>query len=84
MLTIYHMPWEKTPMDIGTGKATSIMELQAMFPRKRNQHYEFKKIRNVGAESSIADTSVAKDRIEFEAKIQLEDYILQEIGGKIK
>jgi UDP-glucose 4-epimerase len=84
MLTIENKPFEKSPMDIGTGKATSIMELQEMFPRKRNQHYEFKKIRNVGAESSIADTSIAKDRIGFEASIRLEEYINQEIGGKIR
>ena len=84
MLTIENMPFEKSPMDIGTGTETSIMDLQAMFPRKRNQHYEFKKIRNVGAESSIADTGIAKDRIGFEAPLRLEEYINQEIGGKVK
>jgi len=84
MLIIERMPFDKSPMDIGTGTSTSIMELQAMFPRKRNQHYEFKKIRNVGAESSIANTQIAKDRIGFEAQLRLEEYINQEIGGKIK
>ena len=84
MLIIEKMPFDKSPMDIGTGTKTSIMELQAMFPRKRNQHYEFKEIRNIGAESSIADTSVAKDRIGFEAPLRLEEYINSQIGGKIR
>ncbi len=74
-----YRPIEKTPMDIGTGKETSIMELQAMFPRKQNQHYEFTEIRNVGADSSIADTSVAKTRINFEATRKIEDYIKEMI-----
>jgi UDP-glucose 4-epimerase len=83
LLTLQHKPFNKSPMDIGTGKATSIMELQAMFPRKRNQHYEFKEIRNVGTDSSIADTSIAKDRIGFEAESRLEEYINQMIRGKV-
>ena len=40
---------------------------------------DLKKIRNVGAKSSIANISVAKERIGFEAKYKLEDYIKGEI-----
>lgn len=67
------------PMDIGTGKATSIIELVDMFPRKQNQHYEFQKIRNIGADSSIANTSRAERLIGFKAKRKLEDYIKEMI-----
>lgn len=72
-------PSDKSPMDIGTGKATSIMELVQMFPRKQNQHYEFIKGRNVGAGSSIAETMLAKNRIDFTATKKIEDYIKEMI-----
>lgn len=75
MNCFYHIPKVKNPMDIGTGKATSIMELVDMFPKKQNQHYEFQKIRNVGADSSIANIDRAQRLIGFKAKRKLEDYI---------
>lgn len=68
-------PEEKDPIDIGTGKSISIMNLMMMFPRKENYHYKFVDNRNAGANSSIADVSVAKERIGFEATRKLEDYI---------
>jgi len=67
------------PMDIGTGKATSIMELVTMFPKKQNQHFEYQNIRNVGADSSIANTGRAERLIGFKAKRKLEDYIKEMI-----
>jgi UDP-glucose 4-epimerase len=79
MNCFFHMPTETEPMDIGTGKATSIMELQSMFPRKQNQHYEFKKIRNIGADSSIANTGRAERLIGFKANRKIEDYIKEMI-----
>lgn len=69
------LPADKSPMDIGTGISTSILELQGMFPRKKNHHYKFVDNRDAGAKSSIADISVAKDRIDFVAERKLEDYI---------
>lgn len=72
-------PDDKSPMDIGTGIGTSIMDVVKMFPRVRNHHYEFKKTRNVGTDSSIADVSVAKKRIGFKAKKKIEDYIKEMI-----
>jgi len=73
------LPDEKTPMDIGTGKGTSIQDVIKMFPRKENQHYEFIDGRSSGAESSIADTRDAENRIYFKAERQLEDYIKEMI-----
>lgn len=72
-------PYDKSPMDIGTGIGTSIMEVQSMFPRKHNNHYEFVEGRSAGADSSIADTSEAKKRIGFKAERRLEDYIKEYI-----
>jgi len=65
------------PIDIGTGRVISIMELQAMFPSRETQpiDFEFKKIRNVGAASSIADVSKARKLMDFEAQREIEDYI---------
>ena len=68
-------PYDKSPMDIGTGRVISILELKDMFPRKINQHYEFQKVRNVGTDSSIADTKDAMERIGFKAELFIEDYI---------
>jgi GDP-D-mannose dehydratase len=46
-----------------------------MFPKKENHHYKFIDNRNTGTDSSIADISVAKERIGFKAERKLEDYI---------
>ena len=76
MKIIEKRPFHKSPIDIGTGKATSIMNLVKMFP---NQHYEFLEGRNVGAGSSIADTTLAEQRIGFKAERKLNDYIKEMI-----
>lgn len=73
------LPTEKTPMDIGTGKGTSIQDVINMFPRKENQHYKFIDGVRPGAESSIADIRDAEDRIHFKAERKLEDYIKEMI-----
>ena len=69
-------PSMKGPIDIGTGIGTSIMELREMFSSLLGPiDYEFKKIRNVGTDSSIANVSQAKKLIGFKAKRRLKDYI---------
>lgn len=73
-------PTIKEPMDIGTGRPLSIMQVQEMFPRKQNQHYEFEKERSAGASSSIANLTLAKDLLAFEAKRNLRDYIKEMIS----
>jgi nucleoside-diphosphate-sugar epimerase len=75
MLLLEKKPLDKSPMDIGTGIGTSIMDLAKMFPKKENHHYKFIDNRNTGTDSSIADISVAKERIGFKAERKLEDYI---------
>lgn len=72
-------PKDKSPMDIGTGKGTSILDVIKMFPRKQNQHYDFVDSRSAGTDSSIADVSNACSRIQFLAKRKLEDYIKEMI-----
>ncbi len=79
MNCFFHTTADTEPMDIGTGKATSIMELVGLFPRKQNQHYEFQRIRNIGADSSIAEIGRAERLIGFKAKRKLEDYIKEMI-----
>lgn len=74
-----HRPNNKSPMDIGTGKGTSIMDVVKMFPRKQNHHYDFVETRSAGSESSICDTSEAKKRINFKARRELKDYIKEMI-----
>lgn len=76
MLLLDRKPLDKSPMDIGTGIGTSIMDLANMFPKKKkHNHYKFIKGRNTGTDSSVADTSVAEERIGFKAERKLEDYI---------
>ena len=75
-------PKDKSPMDIGTGKGTSILDVINMFPKKQNQvHYDFVDSRSAGTDSSIADVSQACSRIQFLAKRKLEDYIKESING---
>jgi UDP-glucose 4-epimerase len=60
------------PIDIGTGKATSILDLAKMF----NHKFTYNKESNlVGVSSNIADIEPAKNFIGFEAKRKLEDYM---------
>jgi UDP-glucose 4-epimerase len=71
-------PKDKSPMDIGTGIGTSILDVVHMFPRKYD-HYKFVDIRSAGTDSSIADPSLACVRIGFKANRKLEDYITTQI-----
>lgn len=68
------------PIDIGTGKGTTILDLVKMFPRNRNHHYEFTESRNAGAKSSIADVSKLKELTGFVPERELKDYIKEMIG----
>ena len=74
-----YRPEDKTPMDIGTGESISILKLKTMFPWRIN-HFEFQPGRNVGADSSIADISLAKKLIKFEPRRKLEYYIKEMIS----
>lgn len=74
MLLLDRKPMDKSPMDIGTGIGTSIMDLVKMFPSRKN-HFTLLESRSAGTDSSIADISVAKKRIGFVAERKLEDYI---------
>ena len=77
-----YQPEDKTPMDIGTGIATSIMDLVKMFPSKESMpidYYEFQEIRNVGTNSSVANVDDAMGKIYFRAYKKLEDYIKEMI-----
>ena len=78
MLTLEKKPIDKSPMDIGTGKSTSIIELKEMF------HCEHKLVpmRDVGTQSSIANINEAKKRIGFIAERKLEDYIKENLYRK--
>lgn len=74
-------PDDKSPMDIGTGIANSVLDVVKMFPRRENHHYKLVEGRNTGTDSSIADVSMACSRIKFLAKRKLEDYIKEKING---
>jgi UDP-glucose 4-epimerase len=69
-------PEDKSPMDIGTGRGLSMLDVINMFP---NADYKFEDSRNAGTDSSIADISQACTRIQFLAKRKLEDYIKEKI-----
>jgi len=60
------------PLDIGTGRGISILELATMFdtPFTFNQNSD-----TIGLESSVAQTEDAKKYISFEAMYRIEDYI---------
>lgn len=79
MRVLERKPIQKRPIDIGTGIQTSIIQVQEMFPRKHNHHYEFEKTRSAGTDSSIADTSQAETILGFQAKRRLQDYIKEMI-----
>lgn len=75
-----HKPIYKGPIDIGTGIGTSIIDLQKMFPiQEGQQKYKFEDGRNAGADSSIADISLAKKIMRFKAKRKLDCYIKEMI-----
>ena len=67
-----YLPEDKSPMDIGTGISTSIMDLQSMFPI---HGVEFQEVRYIGTDSSIANIADAEEKIKFKAKRKLETYI---------
>jgi UDP-glucose 4-epimerase len=75
MLILDLIPLDKSPMDIGTGIETSLLDVVKMFPRRKDHHYKFIKGRSAGTSSSVADTSEAEKRIGFKAERKLEDYI---------
>jgi UDP-glucose 4-epimerase len=60
------------PIDIGTGKGISILDLRNMFP---SHPCEFTDSRNAGAKSSVADISVLKELVGFVPMKELKDYI---------
>lgn len=64
------------PIDIGTGKGTSILDLRNMFP---SHPCGFENSRNAGAESSVADISVLEQLTGFVPKRELKDYIKEMI-----
>jgi UDP-glucose 4-epimerase len=64
------------PIDIGTGKGISILDLRQMFP---SHPVEFTDSRNAGAKSSVADTSVLKELVGFVPMRELQDYIKEMI-----
>ena len=66
----------KGPYDIGTGIGHSIIDVVKMLP---NAKYIHNVNRSSGTDSSIADVSVAKEILGFEAKLKLEDYIKENI-----
>jgi nucleoside-diphosphate-sugar epimerase len=66
------------PIDIGTGKGTTILELRNMFP---SHPCEFVSTRNAGAESSVADTSTLEKLTGFKPERKLEDYIKEMSNG---
>lgn len=60
------------PIDIGTGKGISILDLRQMFP---SHPVEFTESRSAGVKSSVADTSVLEKLTGFTPKRELKDYI---------
>jgi UDP-glucose 4-epimerase len=59
------------PIDIGTGIATSMIDLAKKFAHS----YAFTDSRNVGAQSSVANTSKAKELFGYQAKDKIREYI---------
>jgi len=66
-----------SPIDIGTGKPTSILELANMFPNRMDD--VFVESRSAGEKSSIADTSILKELIDFIPERKVNDYIKEMI-----
>ena len=64
-----------TPIDIGTGIGTSIAELATMFPE--DGFSKFVESREVGEQSSIADTKNAEEILYFKAENRLKQYIAE-------
>lgn len=64
------------PIDIGTGKGTTILDLRNMFPA---HPCEFIDSRNAGAKSSIANPSKLKELTGFVPERKLKDYIKEMI-----
>lgn len=64
------------PLDVGTGKATTIKELAEMF----GCPIVYKDGRQYGAESSIANVNKTEEILEYRARIKLEDIIGVEDG----
>lgn len=73
------MPDYFEPIDIGTGRGTSILDLANLFP---SHPCEFVNNRNAGAESSIADTSVLEKLVGFKPQRKLENYIKDMVNLK--
>ena len=69
---LMNMPYCNIPIDIGTGKETSILDLANMFPDRK---INFVNSRNAGTESSVADTSILNSIVKFVPQRKLEDYI---------
>jgi nucleoside-diphosphate-sugar epimerase len=59
------------PVDIGTGEATSILNLARMM----RHNFAFTDARDVGSTSSIADTSRAISLFDFKASNRVQEYI---------
>lgn len=73
---LIYRPYDKSPLDIGTGKGISIIDVANMFP---NQDFEYVSTRSAGTESSVSNTSEAEKRIRFKAERELKDYIKEMI-----
>lgn len=73
---LMNTPYCNIPIDVGTGKETSIIDLANMFPDRK---INFINSRNAGTDSSVADTSILNSIINFVPQRKLEDYIN---GGK--
>jgi len=69
------------PIDIGTGKGHSVMDVVDMFP---SHMFKFINGRNAGAESSIANTSILEQLTGFKPKRKLEDSIKEYLKEIIK
>ena len=66
----------KQPMDIGTGRPLSILELAKIFKIP----FTFNRNSNkIGIDRNVADTKLAKDILEFETKESIEEYIKEKV-----
>jgi nucleoside-diphosphate-sugar epimerase len=77
-VAIYHtMLWGNTyePIDIGTGVATSVLQLAKIFDHKFTFH---PRSSIIGTSRNVADTENAKKFIAFSSKLKLEEQIRKE------
>lgn len=66
------------PIDIGTGIGTSVLDLAKMIYDNKKMFTFIKNSDIIGPKSSIVDTKLAEEKLNFAAEHKLEDYIRKE------